>query len=257
MGIKEVEKALDVGGLLQVKNLTVYYESVLALDNVSISVNEGEIVALIGPNGAGKSTTLKAICGLLVPQSGEILFEGERINGKQPYQLVEKGLCLVPEGRKVFYSMTVLENLEMGAYTLGNGFMSFWGKNPLIEERIERVFELFPILKERRKQRAGTLSSGEQQMLAIGRALMLKPKLLLLDEPSLGLSPNYVEIIFDKIKEINKEGVTILLVEQNVRVALEYADRGYVFEIGRIAFEDKADNLLENNIIKKTFLGEL
>jgi branched-chain amino acid transport system ATP-binding protein len=257
MGIKEVEKALNVGGLLQVKNLTVYYESVLALDNVSISVNEGEIVALIGPNGAGKSTTLKAICGLLVPQSGEILFEEERINGKQPYQLVEKGLCLVPEGRKVFYSMTVLENLEMGAYTLGNGFMSFWGKNPLIEERIERVFELFPILKERRKQRAGTLSSGEQQMLAIGRALMLKPKLLLLDEPSLGLSPNYVEIIFDKIKEINKEGVTILLVEQNVRVALEYADRGYVFEIGRIAFEDKADNLLENDIIKKTFLGEL
>jgi branched-chain amino acid transport system ATP-binding protein len=257
MGIKEVEKAINVGGLLQVKNLTVYYESVLALDNVSISVNEGEIVALIGPNGAGKSTTLKAICGLLVPQSGEILFEGERINGKQPYQLVEKGLCLVPEGRKVFYSMTVLENLEMGAYTLGNGFMSFWGKNPLIEERIEKVFELFPILKERRKQRAGTLSSGEQQMLAIGRALMLKPKLLLLDEPSLGLSPNYVEIIFDKIKEINKEGVTILLVEQNVRVALEYADRGYVFEIGRIAFEDKADNLLENDIIKKTFLGEL
>ena len=257
MGIKEVEKAINIGGLLQVKNLTVYYESVLALDNVSISVNEGEIVALIGPNGAGKSTTLKAICGLLVPQSGEILFEGERINGKQPYQLVEKGLCLVPEGRKVFYSMTVLENLEMGAYTLGNGFMSFWGKNPLIEERIERVFELFPILKERRKQRAGTLSSGEQQMLAIGRALMLKPKLLLLDEPSLGLSPNYVEIIFDKIKEINKEGVTILLVEQNVRVALEYADRGYVFEIGRIAFEDKADNLLEKDIIKKTFLGEL
>jgi branched-chain amino acid transport system ATP-binding protein len=257
MGIKEVEKAINVGGLLQVKNLTVYYESVLALDNVSISVNEGEIVALIGPNGAGKSTTLKAICGLLVPQSGEILFEGEKINGKQPYQLVEKGLCLVPEGRKVFYSMTVLENLEMGAYTLGNGFMSFWGRNPLIEERIERVFELFPVLKERRKQRAGTLSSGEQQMLAIGRALMLKPKLLLLDEPSLGLSPNYVEIIFDKIKEINKEGVTILLVEQNVRVALEYADRGYVFEIGRIAFEDKADNLLENDIIKKTFLGEL
>jgi branched-chain amino acid transport system ATP-binding protein len=257
MGIKEVEKAINVGGLLQVKNLTVYYESVLALDNVSISVNEGEIIALIGPNGAGKSTTLKAICGLLVPQSGEILFEGEKINGKQPYQLVEKGLCLVPEGRKVFYSMTVLENLEMGAYTLGNGFMSFWGRNPLIEERIERVFELFPVLKERRKQRAGTLSSGEQQMLAIGRALMLKPKLLLLDEPSLGLSPNYVEIIFDKIKEINKEGVTILLVEQNVRMALEYADRGYVFEIGRIAFEDKADNLLEKDIIKKTFLGEL
>jgi branched-chain amino acid transport system ATP-binding protein len=233
--------------VLKVKNITVYYGSVLALDNVSINVNEGEIVALIGPNGAGKSTALNAICGLLTPQSGDILFYGERINGKKPYELVRKGICLVPQGRRIFYSMTVLENLEMGAYTL---------VNLEIKERMEKVFEIFPVLKERQKQKAGTLSSGEQQMLAIGRALMLKPKLLLLDEPSLGLSPNYVEIVFEKIKEINKDGTTILIVEQNARMALEYADRGYVFEIGKIAFEDKAKNLIENKEIKKLFLGE-
>ncbi|MCD6400068.1 ABC transporter ATP-binding protein, partial [candidate division WOR-3 bacterium] len=213
--------------LLEVKNLTVYYGSVLALDDISLSVNGGEIVAMIGPNGAGKSTALKAICGLVKSTSGEILFQGEDINGNQPYQLVEKGLCLVPEGRRVFTSMTVLENLEMGAYTRND-------KN--IQEDIDRVFTLFPVLKKRQKQRAGTLSSGEQQMLAIGRALMLRPKLLLLDEPSLGLSPNYMETVFEKIKEINKEGTTILLVEQNARMALEYADRGYVFKIGKIAF---------------------
>ena len=255
MNIKVDEQVFNFGSLLQVRNLTVYYETVVALDNVSINVEEGEIVALIGPNGAGKSTTLKAICGLLVPRSGEILFRGERINGRQPYQLVEKGLCLVPEGRRIFYSMSVLENLDMGAYTLYSGFISFGVKSSLIKERMERVFELFPILRERQRQRAGTLSSGEQQMLAIGRALMLEPKLLLLDEPSLGLSPNYVEVIFEKIREINKEGVTILLVEQNVRMALEYADRGYVFEIGRIAFEGRAEDLLRNDEIRKTFLG--
>lgn len=242
--------------MLKVKNITVYYGSVLALDNVSINVNEGEIVALIGPNGAGKSTALNAICGLLTPQSGDILFYGERINGKKPYELVRKGICLVPQGRRIFYSMTVLENLEMGAYTLVNRLMGFRVKNSLIKERMEKVFEIFPVLKERQKQRAGTLSSGEQQMLAIGRALMLKPKLLLLDEPSLGLSPNYVEIVFEKIKEINKDGTSILIVEQNARMALEYADRGYVFEIGKIAFEDKASNLLKSDKIKKSFLGE-
>jgi len=242
--------------ILEVKNLTVYYDTVLALDNISINVKEGEIVAMIGPNGAGKSTALKAICGLVNPQSGDILFCGEKINGKQPYELVKKGLCLVPEGRRIFSSMTVLENLEMGAYILVNEFMGLKVKSSLVEERIEKVFELFPILKERQKQRAGTLSSGEQQMLAIGRALMLKPKLLMLDEPSLGLSPKYVEIVFEKIKEINKEGTTILLVEQNVRIALEYADRGYVFEIGKIALEDKAKNLLENDKVKEIFLGE-
>jgi branched-chain amino acid transport system ATP-binding protein len=237
--------------LLEVRNLTVYYDTVLALDDISFNINEGEIVAMIGPNGAGKSTALKAICGLVKPKSGEILFGGENINGKQPYQLVEKGICLVPEGRRVFTSMTVLENLEMGGYTVVSS------QSSVIRERIERIFELFPVLKEKRKQRAGTLSGGEQQMLAIGRALMLKPKLLLLDEPSLGLSPNYVDIVFEKIKEINKDGVTILLVEQNARMALECADRGYVFEIGKLAFEDKAKNLLENDRIRKTFLGEI
>jgi branched-chain amino acid transport system ATP-binding protein len=234
--------------ILQVQNLTAYYDSVLALDNISLTLSEGEIVAMIGPNGAGKSTALKAICGLLKPRSGEVLFRGENINGMQPYQLVEKGLCLVPEGRRVFASMTVLENLEMGAYTRRN-------KNAL-QEGIDKAFNLFPVLKERQKQRAGTLSSGEQQMLAIGRALMLEPRLLLLDEPSLGLSPNYVDILFEKIKEINRDGTTILLVEQNARMALEYADRGYVFEIGKIAFQDEAKNLLENDEVRKSFLGE-
>jgi branched-chain amino acid transport system ATP-binding protein len=235
--------------LLEINNLTVYYDTVLALDNVSLIVSEGEIVAMIGPNGAGKSTTLKAICGLLKPNSGEVLFQGQNLDGKQPYQLVEKGLCLVPEGRRVFISMTVFENLEMGAYTR-NGKKSF-------QEDIDKVFHLFPVLKERQKQRAGTLSSGEQQMLAIGRALMLKPKLLLLDEPSLGLSPNYMDTVFEKIREINRDGTTILLVEQNARMALEYADRGYVFAIGKIAFEDEAKNLLENDEVRKSFLGEI
>ncbi len=233
--------------ILEVRNLTVYYDSVLALDDISLNVNEGEIVTMIGPNGAGKSTALKAICGLLKPQSGEVLFQGENVNGRQPYKLVEKGLCLIPEGRRLFTSMTVLENLEMGAYTKNDkkGF----------KEDIDKVYNLFPVIKERQKQKAGTLSSGEQQMLAIGRALMLKPKLLLLDEPSLGLSPNYVDTVFEKLKEINISGTTILIVEQNARMALEYADRGYVFEIGKIAFEDKAKNLLENDEVKKSFLG--
>lgn len=234
--------------LLEVRDLTVYYGSVLALDNVSLTVGDGAIVAMIGPNGAGKSTALKAICGLVKPNSGKILFQRENINGNQPYQLVEKGLCLVPEGRRVFSSMTVLENLEMGAYTR-NDKKTF--------QDVDKVLSLFPILKERQRQRAGTLSSGEQQMLAIGRALMLKPKLLLLDEPSLGLSPNYVNTVFEKIKEINKDGTTILLVEQNARMALEYADRGYVFEIGKIAFEDKAENLLKDDRVRKSFLGEI
>jgi len=233
--------------LLEVRNLIVYYDTVLALDNISLTVGDGEIVAMIGPNGAGKSTALKAICGLVKPKSGEILYRGENINSKQPYQLVEKGLCLVPEGRRVFTSMSVLENLEMGSYTRNN--------KKTLQEYIDKVFSIFPLLKERQRQRAGTLSSGEQQMLAIGRALMLKPKLLLLDEPSLGLSPNYVNTVFEKIKEINKDGTTILLVEQNARMALEYADRGYVFEIGKIAFEDKAKNLLENDEVRKSFLG--
>jgi len=233
--------------LLEAKDLTVYYDAVLALDNVSFKVNQGEIVAMIGPNGAGKSTALKSVCGLLTPHLGSVLFQGEKINGKQPYQLVEKGLCLVPEGRRVFTTMTVMENLEMGAFNRKN-------RNGVAED-IDQVFSLFPVLRERQKQKSGTLSSGEQQMLAIGRTLMLKPKLLLLDEPSLGLSPSYMQIVFDKIKEINKAGITILVVEQNAHMALEYADRGYVFEIGKIAFEDKAQDLLKNDEVKKTFLG--
>ncbi len=238
--------------ILKVNNLTVYYDTVLALNDVSLDVNEGEIVTMIGPNGAGKSTALKAICGLLKPKSGEILFQGEKINGYQPFQLVKKGMSLVPEGRRVFASMTVRENLEMGAFSVVSGITT---NNEQLTTQLDKVFQLFPILKERQKQKAGTLSSGEQQMLAIGRALMLKPKLLLLDEPSLGLSPNYVDLVFEKMKEINRVGTTILLVEQNARMALEYADRGYVFEIGRIAFTDRAKNLLENEKVKKSYLG--
>jgi branched-chain amino acid transport system ATP-binding protein len=239
--------------LLEVRNLTVYYGTVQALNNISLYVNEGEIVALIGPNGSGKSTALNAICGVLKSlggeiKSGKIVFSGETINGTPPHDLVRKGLCIVPEGRRVFPTMTVLENLEMGGYTLSN--------TKATKDTMERVFHLFPALKERRKQKAGTLSSGEQQMLAIGRALMLQPKLLLLDEPSLGLSPNYVEAVFDKIKEINKNGTSILVVEQNARMALEYADRGYVFKIGEIAIEDIGKNLLENKEVRKAFLGE-
>jgi len=234
--------------LLEVKNLVVYYGSVLAVDGIDVHVNETEIVALIGPNGAGKSTTLKAISGLLIPRKGDIVFRGDSIRGNAPFQLVEKGLCLVPEGRHVFPSMNVQENLEMGAFTKRDKGKSL--------NDLETVYSLFPILKERRRQKAGTLSSGEQQMLALGRALMVSPEMLLLDEPSLGLSPNYVEVVFEKIREISRNGITILLVEQNARMALEYADRGYVFEIGKITFEDKAKNLLGNDVVRKSFLGE-
>ena len=232
--------------ILEVKNISVYYDSVLALQDVSMSVKEGEIVAIIGPNGAGKSTLLKAICGIIRPSSGEILFKGENIVGKKPYELVRKGLCLVPEGRRIFYSMTVLENLQVSAYIRND---------PEIEKDIEKVFELFPQLKKRMKHKAGFLSAGEQQMLAIGRALMMRPQLLLMDEPSIGLSPNYVEIVFEKIKEINREGITFVIVEQNVKMALEYADVGYVFDIGKIALSGKAKELVENEKVKRLFLG--
>ena len=240
--------------LLEVKDLSVNYGTVQALNNISLEVNEGEIVALIGPNGAGKSTSLKAICGLLKENNGDIkngdvIFMGESIKDVPTYDLVKRGISLVPEGRRVFPTMNILENLEMGFYT------QYSNTKSQLSKRLNKVFNLFPVLKQRRKQKAGTLSGGEQQMLAIGRALMLKPKLLLLDEPSLGLSPNYVENVFEKIKEINRDGTTILLVEQNARMALEYADRGYVFEIGKIAFKDKAKNLLENDEVRKSFLG--
>lgn len=235
--------------LLSVKDLTVYYGSVLALDSVSFHVGEGEIVAVIGPNGAGKSTALNAISGVIQlksKSSGQITFEGENIRSLQPYQLVKKGISLVPEGRRVFDTMSILENLQMGAYTLDN--------KKEISESLKKVFNLFPRLKERQHQRAGTLSSGEQQMLAISRALMLEPKLLLIDEPSVGLSPNYVQLVFGKLKEINQNGTAILLVEQNARMALQYTDRAYVFELGQIAMEGPSKNLLENKNVRDSFL---
>lgn len=234
--------------LLEVRDLTVHYGAVKALDNISLEVAEGEIVAMIGPNGAGKSTALNAISGLIKSTSGVIDFQGQSIKNLPNYELVKKGVTLVPERRRVFTSMSVLENLEMGAYIRTDKL--------LIREDIKEVFKLFPSLKERQSQRAGTLSGGEQQMLAMGRALMLNPKLLLLDEPSLGLSPNYIDAVFERIREINKHGTTILMVEQNARMALEFADRGYVFKIGKIFLEDKAENLLKNEEIKKAFLGE-
>ena len=235
--------------ILEVKNLSVYYGTVRALEDVSFSVNQEEIVSLLGPNGAGKSTALKAICGLVPVKKGEIFFQDKSINGLTPDRLVKKGLCLVPEGRRIFTTMTVIENLKMGGFTLSRG------NNSELQGRLEKVFHLFPILRERRKQKAGTLSSGEQQMLAIGRALMLRPRLLLLDEPSLGLSPNYVEAVFEKLVEINKDGTSILLVEQNAFKALEICHRGYIFEIGRIAIEGERENLLNNEEIKNVLLG--
>jgi len=235
--------------LLEVNNLTVYYGTVRALEKASFFVNSGEIVAMIGPNGAGKSTALKAVCGLVLAKEGDIKFQEKDIKGLSPDQLVKRGLSLVPEGRRIFSSMTVQENLEMGAFTVsGKG-------KAVIKERLEKVFALFPILGERRKQKAGTLSSGEQQMLAIGRALMLQPVLLMLDEPSLGLSPNYLRIVFEKLVEINKAGTSILIVEQNASKALEVCHRGYVFEIGGIALEASKDSLLKDKRIKEILIG--
>ncbi len=238
--------------LLEVNNLTVYYGAVKAIEDVSFRVNSGEIVAMIGPNGAGKSTSLHAVSGLLDSfggqvKSGDMLFDETPIGGLRTDQLVELGIALVPEGRRVFSTMTVLENLEMGGYTqLDKG---------AVRNDIEKVLDLFPQLKDRTRQKAGTLSTGEQQMLAFGRALMLRPKLLLADEPSLGLSPNFVDLVFDKLIEINKSGTSILLVEQNARMALEVAQRAYVFEIGSIVLEGSGKSLAQNPDIKRTFLG--
>jgi branched-chain amino acid transport system ATP-binding protein len=224
----------------------------MALKEVSFTVNEGEIVAMIGPNGAGKSTALKAVSGILQTiggriDSGDILFEGRDIKGLRTDELVTKGISLVPEGRRVFPTMTVLENIQMGAFQRRD--------KALINKDIDMVFSLFPQLKERVRQKAGTLSTGEQQMLAIGRSLMLKPKLLLADEPSLGLSPNFAELIFDKLVEINKNGTSVLLVEQNAVEALRIAHRAYVFSIGEIVLQDTCQNLLHNTEVKKAFLG--
>ena len=238
--------------LLEVKNLTVHYGMVKALVDVSFHVEEGEIVAMIGPNGAGKSTALNATCGVLRATegqivSGEILFQGKSIKEFKTHELVTEGISLVPEGRRVFPTMTVRENLEMGGYTSRDG--------ATLQDSIDSAFDLFPELGQRGSQKAGTLSSGEQQMLAIGRALILKPTLLLLDEPSLGLSPNYVAMVFERLVEINKGGTSILLVEQNARMALEVCNRGYVFEIGSIALEGEKQVLVEDNKVKRIFLG--
>ncbi|CCW34256.1 amino acid/amide ABC transporter ATP-binding protein 2, HAAT family [Chthonomonas calidirosea] len=235
--------------MLTVSNLSVYYGAVRALDGVSLEVMPGEIVAMIGANGAGKSTTMRSISGLVKPRSGEITFLGKAIHRLAPHEIVQLGISHAPEGRRVFAEMTVMENLRLGAYVREHSKAS-------VREDLERMFTIFPRLKERQTQLAGTLSGGEQQMLAIARALMARPQLLLLDEPSLGLAPNLVQTIFRVIQEINASGVTILLVEQNANQALRIAHRGYVIETGRIVLEDKAANLLNNPMVRSAYLGE-
>ena len=232
--------------LLTVNDIHVYYGSIHAVKGVSFEVNEGEVVTLIGANGAGKSTVLNTISGLLTPKSGSITFDVQNLHGVAPHKVISHGLAQVPEGRRVFLQMTVEENLEMGAYTRPNSE---------IAPGIADVYQRFPRLKERRTQVAGTLSGGEQQMLAMGRALMSKPKLLMLDEPSMGLAPILVEQIFDIIKELHKAGTTILLVEQNAQAALSVADRGYVLETGKIVTTGSGAELLASPAIKKAYLG--
>ena len=234
--------------MLTVENLNVYYGMIHALKNVSFHVEEGEIVALIGANGAGKTTTLQTVSGMLQAKSGSVHFENQDITKMPSHRIVQLGISHVPEGRRMFANLTVYENLRMGAYTRKD--------KKEIEESLARVYERFPRLKERTRQLAGTLSGGEQQMLAMGRALMSNPRLLLLDEPSMGLSPLLVSEIFDIIESISKQGVTILLVEQNAKKALSIADRGYVLETGKIVMEDSAQALLNNEDIKKAYLGE-
>ena len=231
--------------ILKVENLNVYYGSIHAVKGVSFEVNQGEIVTLIGANGAGKSTTLNTITGLLHSRTGSVTFLGETLGKVPPHKVVSKGLALVPEGRRVFLQMTVEENLEMGAFTCSG----------TAAEDMEQVYTLFPRLKERRRQIAGTLSGGEQQMLAMGRALMSRPKLLMLDEPSMGLAPILVEQIFDIIRDLHQAGTTILLVEQNAQAALSVADRGYVLETGRIVTSGTGKELLASPAIKKAYLG--
>ena len=232
--------------ILSVKNMQVSYGGIEAVKGISFDVPKGDIVTLIGANGAGKSTTLKAVAGLVKPKSGTIEFEGANITGKDPSDIVAKGITLVPEGRRVFSNMTVLENIKIGAYL----------RKDNLSEDIAWVYDLFPRLKEREWQLAGTLSGGEQQMLAVARALMSRPKVIMMDEPSLGLAPIIVKGIFDIIREINKQGVTILLVEQNANMALKAADLGYVMETGRITMSGPGRELAENEEIKAAYLGK-
>ncbi len=234
--------------VLSVEDVHAFYGSIQALRGVSLEVREGEIVTLIGANGAGKSTTLRSINGLLHPRRGRIVFRGRDITSTPPHEIVKLGISQSPEGRRLFPRMTVLENLEMGAYQRDD--------KAALAEDLERVFTLFPRLAERRTQKAGTMSGGEQQMCAMGRALMARPKLLMLDEPSMGLAPIFVERIFEIVVEINRQGTPVLLVEQNALMALEVADRGYVLETGRIVLADDAASLRANERVRKTYLGE-
>jgi branched-chain amino acid transport system ATP-binding protein len=233
--------------MLELKDVHAYYGNIHALKGISIEVNEGEIVTLIGANGAGKTTTLKTISGLLKPRQGEVIFEGEHLPEFPAHEIVYKRIAMVPEGRGIFAKMSVIENLEMGAYSRSD--------KQGIASDLERVITLFPRLQERRKQVAGTLSGGEQQMLATARALMAHPRLLLMDEPSMGLAPVLVESVFEAIQEINNEGTTILLVEQNAHMALQVANRGYVLQTGEIVLKDTAKGLRENPEVQKAYLG--
>jgi branched-chain amino acid transport system ATP-binding protein len=233
---------------LEVKNVHTYYGHIHALKDLSLTVEKGEVVTLIGGNGAGKSTTLNTMSGLLKPRHGSIQFEGEELTRFRPHEIVCKGVVQVPEGRRVFGRLTVTENLEMGGFSCRD--------TKLIDSNIDRVFALFPRLEERRKQLAGTLSGGEQQMLAMGRALMANPRLMLLDEPSMGLAPVLVDSIFDTVKQLHAGGTTILLVEQNARMALLVAERGYVLQTGVVLLSDTAHNLRQNEMVRKAYMGE-
>jgi branched-chain amino acid transport system ATP-binding protein len=234
--------------ILEISDIHTYYGSIHALKGISLTVNDGEVVTLLGANGAGKSTTLRSINGMNRPRQGSIRFQGRDITSVPAHEIVKRGIAQSPEGRRLFPRMSVTENLEMGAFQRND--------RSGIREDMDRVFELFPRLQERRNQKAGTLSGGEQQMCAIGRALMARPKLLLLDEPSLGLAPIFVERIFEIIRQINEQGTSILLVEQNALMALDHANRGYVLETGTIVLADSAEALKTNEQVRKTYLGE-
>jgi len=234
--------------MLEVENVHAYYGKIHALKDISLNVDKGEIVTLIGANGAGKSTTLKTISGLLRPRQGSVRLDGEDLTTLLPHHIVTKGVIQVPEGRRIFGQLTVKENLDMGAFTCRDSH--------LIKTNLDKVFNLFPRLKERRRQVAGTLSGGEQQMLAMGRALMATPQLLLLDEPSMGLAPVLVDSIFDTIRQLHADGTTILLVEQNARMALQVASRGYVIQTGEVVLSDTAENLQKNEMVRKAYMGE-
>lgn len=234
--------------MLEIKDLEVYYGMIQAIKGISFEVNEGEVIALIGANGAGKTTTLHTISGLIAPKKGTVTFEGKEITKAPAHKIVSLGMAHVPEGRRVFASLSVLQNLKLGAYIKNN--------KDEIEETLQMIYQRFPRLEERKNQPAGTLSGGEQQMLAMGRALMSKPRIILMDEPSMGLSPIFVNEIFDIIKSVSASGTTVLLVEQNAKKALSIADRGYVLETGRIVLEGEAQKLLDDESVKKAYLGE-